>query len=60
MGKLKEIHAEISNLTTSELEQLYRSLVESPSKSVRDEIMQEFCAVELDNREGVLTWSILS
>jgi hypothetical protein len=50
MGKMSEIHAELSEMTTAQMEREYRALCESPSKSVRDEVMQELMAIELDHR----------
>ena len=51
MSRMSDIHAELSEMTTEELEQAYRALKSSPSKSVRDEVMQEFMAQMLDHRE---------
>lgn len=51
MSKMSDIHAELSAMTTKELEQAYWALKHSPSKSVRDEVMQEFMAQMLDQRE---------
>jgi len=53
MSKMSEIHAELSEMTTAQMEKEYRALCESPSKSVRDEVMQELMAVELDHRNQV-------
>ena len=52
MSKMSEIHAELSEMTTQELEQAYMALKYSPSKSVRDEVMQEMMAQMLDQREA--------
>ena len=51
MSKMAELHAELSEMTTQQLERSYRALRESPSKSVRDEVMQELMAAELDHRQ---------
>jgi len=40
-------------MTTAQMEREYRALCESPSKSVRDEVMQELMAIELDHRDQV-------
>ena len=50
MGKMSEMHAEIVELSTQELKHRYLALKYSPSKGVRDELLQEFMAVELDRR----------
>ena len=52
MGRFKDIHAELSAMTTEELEQAYVALKYSPSKGVRDEVMQEIMAQMLDQREA--------
>ena len=49
---MSDIHAELSEMTTEELERAYLALKYSPSKSVRDEAMQEFMAQMLDRRES--------
>jgi hypothetical protein len=49
---MSDIHLELSEMTTAELEQAYQALKFSPSKSVRDEVMQEFMAQMLDQREA--------
>lgn len=53
MSKMSEIHAELSEMTTQELKRSYRALCESPSKSVRDEVMQEIMAKELEQRQNL-------
>ena len=50
---MSDIHAELSEMTTEELEEAYQALKHSPSKSVRDEVMQEFIAQMLDQRENL-------
>ena len=52
MSRMSDIHLELSEMTTAELEQAYQALKFSPSKSVRDEVMQEFMAQMLDQREA--------
>ena len=49
---MSDIHAELSEMTTEELERAYVALKYSPSKSVYDEVMQEFMAKMLDQREA--------
>jgi hypothetical protein len=49
---MSDIHLELSEMTTPELEQAYQALKYSPSKSVRDEVMQEMMAQMLDQREA--------
>ena len=51
MSRMSEIHAELSEMTREQLEQAYMALKLSPSKGVRDEVMQEFMAQMLDQRE---------
>jgi hypothetical protein len=51
MSQMSDIHAELSDMTTQEMERAYVALKHSPSKSVRDEVMQELMAQELDRRE---------
>ena len=51
MGRMSEIHAELSEMTTEELERAYVALKYSPSKGVRDEVMQEMMAQMLDLRK---------
>jgi hypothetical protein len=51
MGRMSDLHLELSEMTTQELEQAYVALKYSPSKSVRDEVMQEMLAQMLDQRE---------
>jgi len=53
MSRMSEIHAELSEMTTQQLERSYRGLCESPSKSVRDEVMQELMAKELEQRQNL-------
>jgi hypothetical protein len=53
MGRMSEIHIELSEMTTKQMEREYRALCESPSKSVRDEVMQEMMAIELANRQNL-------
>jgi hypothetical protein len=48
---MKDIHAELSDMTTEELERAYQALKHSPSKGVRDEVMQEIIAQMLDQCE---------
>jgi len=48
---MSDIHADLSAMSTEELEQAYWALRSSPSKGVMDEIMQEFMAQMLDQRE---------
>ena len=52
MSRMSDIHAELSEMTTEELEQAYMALKYSPSNSVYDEVMQEFMAQMLDQREA--------
>ena len=52
MSRMSDIHLELSEMTTAELEQAYVALKYSPSKSVRDEVMQEMMAQMLDHREA--------
>ena len=52
MSRMSDIHAELSAMTRDELEQAFLALKNSPSKSVRDEVMQEFMAQMLDQREA--------
>lgn len=52
MSRMSDIHAELSEMSTQELEQAYQALRRSPSKSVRDEVRQEIMAQELDYREA--------
>ena len=52
MSRMSEIHAELSEMTTQEMERAYRALKYSPSKGVRDEVMQEILAQILDRREA--------
>jgi hypothetical protein len=52
MSRMSDIHLELSEMTTPELEQAYQALKYSPSKSVRDEVMQEMMAQMLDQREA--------
>lgn len=56
MGQMKDIHIELSEMTTEELERAYLALKHSPSKSVRDEVMQEIMAQMLDQREADEVW----
>ena len=49
---MSDIHLELSEMTTEELEQAYVALKYSPSKSVRDEVMQEMMAQMLNQREA--------
>jgi hypothetical protein len=50
MSKMSKIHAELSEMTTAQMEREYRALRESPSKGIRDEVMQELMAIELERR----------
>ena len=52
MSRMSDIHAELSEMTTEELEQAYMALKYSPINSVYDEVMQEFMAQMLDQREA--------
>lgn len=52
MSRMSDIHIELSEMTTEELEQAYIALKYSPSKSVRDEVMQELMAQMLDQRDA--------
>ena len=56
MGQMKDIHIELLEMTTEELERAYLALKYSPSKSVRDEVMQEIMAQMLDQREADEVW----
>ena len=56
MSRMSDIHAELSEMTTKELEEAYQALKHSPSKSVRDEVMQEMMAQMLDQREAEDVW----
>jgi len=53
MSKMSEIHAELSEMTTRQIEREFKALAESPSKSVRDEVMQELMSAELDRRQNL-------
>ena len=53
MSKMAEIHAELSEMTTRQIEREFNALAESPSKSVRDEVMQELMSAELDRRQNL-------
>jgi hypothetical protein len=48
---MSEIHAELSTMTTAELETEFQALKSSPSKSFYDEARQEMMAIMLDHRE---------
>jgi hypothetical protein len=52
MSKMSEIHAELSAMTTEELEQAFQALKASPSKSFYDEARQEMMAIMLDHRDA--------
>lgn len=47
---------EISEMTTRQLEIKFKSLRESASKGVGDEVLQELLAMELDQREHLETY----
>ena len=51
MSRMSEIHAELSTMTTQELEREFQALKASPSKSFYDEARQEMMAIMLDHRE---------
>ena len=51
MSRMSEIHAELSTMTTPELETEFQALKSSPSKSFYDEARQEMMAIMLDYRE---------
>jgi hypothetical protein len=51
MSRMSEIHAELSTMTTAELETEFQALKSSPSKSFYDEARQEMMAIMLDHRE---------
>jgi len=51
MSRMSEIHAELSTMTTRELEREFQALKASPSKSFYDEARQEMMAIMLDHRE---------
>ena len=40
-------------MTTRQIEREFKALAESPSKSVRDEVMQELMSAELDRRQNL-------
>jgi hypothetical protein len=48
---MSEIHAELSAMSTQELEREFQALKASPSKSFYDEACQEMMAIMLDHRE---------
>jgi len=50
MSRMSELAVEIQEMTTAQLESALSALQTSPSKGVRDEIMQELYAQELDRR----------
>ena len=52
MSRMSEIHAELSIMTTQELEREFRALKASPSKSFYDEARQEMMALMLDHRDA--------
>ena len=52
MSRMSDMYLELSEMTTQELERAYVALKYSPSKSVRDEVMQEMMAQMLDQREA--------
>ena len=52
MSRMAELAAELQEMTLHELELAFEALQKSPSKSVRDEFMQELYATELDRRYG--------
>ena len=52
MSRMSEIHAELSIMTTQELEREFRALKASPSKSFYDEARQEMMAIMLDHRDA--------
>ena len=52
MSRMSDIHAELSSMTTEELERAFLALKHSPSKGLRDEVVQEFMAQILDQREA--------
>jgi len=49
---MSDLHAELAEMSTEALERAFWALKCSPSKSVRDEAIQEFMAQELDQREA--------
>ena len=51
MSRMSEIHAELSVMTTQELEREFHALKASPSKSFYDEARQEMMAIMLDHRD---------
>ena len=51
MSRMSDIHAELSAMTTQELEREFQALKASPSKSFYDEARQEMMAIMLDYRE---------
>ena len=52
MSRMSEIHAELSAMTTQELEREFQALKASPSKSFYDEARQEMMAIMLDHRDA--------
>ena len=56
MSRMSEIHAELSEMTREQLEQAFLALKLSPSKGVKDEVMQEFMAQMLDQLEAEQVW----
>jgi hypothetical protein len=56
MSRMSEIHAELSEMTREELEQAFLALKLSPSKGVRDEVMQECMAQMLDQLDAEDVW----
>ena len=56
MSRMSDIHAELSEMTTEELERAFLALKYSPSKSIRDEVMQECMAQMLDQLEAEQVW----
>jgi len=51
MSRMSEIHAELSAMSTQELEREFQTLKASPNKSFYDEARQEMMAIMLDHRE---------
>jgi predicted secreted Zn-dependent protease len=51
MSRMSEIHAELSTMTTQELEREFQALKANPNKNFYDTARQEMMAIMLDHRE---------
>ena len=52
MSRMSEIHAELSEMTTQELEREFHALKARPSKSFYDEARQEMMAIMMDHQDA--------